>query len=123
RLDLATKWQAVEGRGLTVGPRIGSDLILGPSGERGHALSVGAESAVWLMNAIGMGLGVEYALALQDRSGPDRWWVVEPFLRIRTERLGLGGALVLHASPVYESAFGFGWRVGFVVEFSGVFGL
>src|SRR5690606_25906296 len=115
-------WMPLEGRGLTVGPRIGGDFLFGTPPRPDRQLTLGAEATLWLMNAIGLGAAADYAVAIAGSVSGSGGWAMDPHFRVRLERLGVGGALALHLAPVYETQYGFGWRAGLIVEFSGVLG-
>lgn len=102
-----------------LGPRA-AYWIAGREGSPRRDVSFGAEWSLWLLNAAGPGLAVDYVLPENGRGGRLKF---EPWLALRVKRVGTGGALSARVGVVYDSGDKWGFRLGLLFQSAGVFNL
>jgi hypothetical protein len=113
---LAAVGEPFRDRWIFAGPRLTATVR---SGSRWD-FAAGGEATVWVMNALGPGVGIDW-VALRSIDGENHpAFRLEPNLSVRVKRVGDKGAVALRVSGVYDSACKWALLLGLTLQLGGV---
>jgi hypothetical protein len=103
-----------------MGPRLGVAQGFGNAASR-QVLHAGGEATVWLMNAIGPGIGIDASRVAPGNGGDATWgYRLDGFVGLRLFRLSTHGAFGIRGGVQYESQVQWAAKVGLSLQLSGV---